>query len=98
MASLHTRNRIVVFRLSQEEYNNLRSACVAAGSRSLSDFTRSELMTMVRTDGRSSAIERKFVEIDRKLDEVYSFIKHASGRIASPEPSLAGADNGARRE
>jgi hypothetical protein len=98
MASLHTRNRIVVFRLSDEEYNSLRSACVAAGGRSLSDFTRSELLTVVQTDSRSSAIERKFVEIDRKLDEVYSFIKHASGRITSPEPSLAEADNGAMRE
>ena len=90
MASLHQRNRIVVFRLSQEEYNSLRSACVAAGGRNLSDFTRSELLTVVQTDGRGSALERKVVEIDRKLSDLQSLIQHVSERIGSPAPSLAG--------
>jgi hypothetical protein len=98
MASLHARNRIVVFRLTEQEYNTLRSACVAAGSRNLSDFTRTELMSLVQADSRSSALERKFVEMDRKLDELYSFMNRASGRIASPEPSLTGAGNGSGRE
>ena len=66
MASLHQRNRIVVFRLSQEEYSSLRLACVAAGSRNLSDFTRTELLTLVQPDPRESLIERKFMEIDRR--------------------------------
>jgi hypothetical protein len=90
MASLHQRNRIVVFRLSQEEYNSLRSACVAAGGRNLSDFTRSELLTVVQTDGRGSVIEQKFVEIDRKLGDLYNLIQRVSERICSPAPSLAG--------
>jgi hypothetical protein len=93
MASLHQRNRIVVFRLSQEEYNSLRSACVAAGGRNLSDFTRSELLTVVQTDGRGSALERKVVEIDRKLSDLHNLIQRVSERIGSPAPSLAGDNN-----
>jgi len=60
MASLHQRNRIVVFRLSQEEYNRLRSACLVAGGRNLSDYTRTELLSSLRSDSRDSLIEQKF--------------------------------------
>jgi hypothetical protein len=94
MPSLHARNRIVVFRLSEEEYNNLRSACVAAGGRTLSDFTRTELLTSVQMDGRNSLTEQRFIEIDRKLDDLYSMVQRVCERIASPEPSLAGGHNG----
>jgi hypothetical protein len=82
MPSLHQRNRIVVFRLSQDEYDRLRTACAAAGGRTLSDFTRSELLTLVQTD--TGGIERKFVEIDRKLSALQALVEHVSDRIAAP--------------
>ena len=94
MTSLHARNRIVVFRLSEEEYNNLRSACAAAGGRTLSDFTRTGLLALVQMDGRGSLTEQKFVEIDRKLDDLYGLVQRVCERIASPETSLAGNHNG----
>ena len=84
MPSLHQRNRIVVFRLSQDEYDRLRAACDAAGGRTLSDFTRSELLTLVQTDNGGSTIERKFVEIDRKLSALQTMIKQVSERITAP--------------
>jgi hypothetical protein len=84
MPSLHQRNRIVVFRLSQDEYDRLRAACNAAGGRTLSDFTRSELLTLVQTGNGGSILERKFVEIDRKLNTLQTMIKQVSERIASP--------------
>ena len=98
MTSLHQRNRIVVFRLSQEEYDRLRSACVAAGGRNLSDFTRSELLTVVQTDGRGSALERKLVEIDRKLSDLCNLMQRVSERICAPVASFAGDRNGSGRE
>jgi hypothetical protein len=84
MPSLNQRNRMVVFRLSQAEYDRLRAACVAAGGRSLSDFTRSGLLTMVETDNSDSVIERKFVEIDRKLNVLQALIQHVSESITPP--------------
>jgi hypothetical protein len=84
MPSLHQRNRIVVFRLSQDEYDRLRAACDAAGGRTLSDFTRSELLTLVQSDNGGSIIERKFVEIDRKLSVLQTMIKQVSERITAP--------------
>ena len=98
MATLHQRNRMVVFRVTEEEYNNLRSACNAARGRSLSDFTRSELFTVVQGDDHGAALERKFLEIDRKLNDVYSLIQGISERITAPGMSLAGGHNGSGRE
>src|ERR1039458_4234172 len=98
MATLQQRNRMVVFRLTEQEYNNLRSACNAAGGRSLSDFTRSELFTVVQSDGQGAALERKFLEIDRKLNDLYSLIERMFERITPPEMSLTGGQNGSGRE
>lgn len=98
MASFHKRNRIVVFRLTQEEYDSLKSACVAAGSRNISDFTRTELLAAVQGDGQGGALGRKVVEIDRKLDNLHTMIERVSERIASPEVVLARAQNGSGRE
>jgi hypothetical protein len=96
--SLRARNRIVVFRLSQEEYTRLRSACAAAGGRNLSDFTRTELLAAVQTDGRGAAIERRFLEMERKLDDLHTLIQRLSERVASPEPVFAGVQNGSGGE
>jgi len=95
MASLHQRNRIVVFRLTQEEYNSLRSACVAAGSRTLSDYTRTELLTLVQSDSRDSLIEQKFGEIDRKLADLYELIKNVAECVCSPGQDLVRAAHAA---
>ena len=46
MSVLKQRNRIVVFRLSDDEYESLRVACLRCG-RTMSDFTRSELLASI---------------------------------------------------
>jgi hypothetical protein len=43
MAVTKPRNRIVIFRLSEDEYETLQSA--SSGSRSLSEFARAKLMS-----------------------------------------------------
>ena len=89
MALLKQRNRFVVFRLTQEEYNAIKSACVAAGSRNLSDFTRTELLALIQADGRSCLVEQKLLEIDRKLADLQSCVERVSERMASPRPTFA---------
>lgn len=86
MPSLNSRNRIVVFRLTQDEYNSLKSACIAAGGRNLSDYTRSELLTLVQSGSLGAIVQRRFFEIDRKLTDLHDLIKHVSERFASEEP------------
>jgi hypothetical protein len=44
------RRRLISFRLTDEEYDRLRSLSAECGSRSLSDFVRSCVCTMLEAD------------------------------------------------
>ncbi|HEX3685190.1 MAG TPA: hypothetical protein VHU83_21825 [Bryobacteraceae bacterium] len=75
MSTPNPRNRVVVFRLTEEEYRSLKEACSAAGRRNLSDYTRSELLLALRADGAEMAIQRRFQEIDHKLRDLSHLLK-----------------------
>ncbi|HXM45730.1 MAG TPA: hypothetical protein VN924_31125 [Bryobacteraceae bacterium] len=64
------RNRIVVFRLSQEEYQSLKEACDRAGARNLSDFTRSEVLEYLNSDGSGGHMARRFTALEQQISLV----------------------------
>ena len=50
------RNRLISFRLSEEEYESLRALCVTEGARSVSDYARSTLcQVMTHGNGNGSS-------------------------------------------
>jgi hypothetical protein len=61
------RNRIVVFRLSQEEYRSLQEACSRAGARNLSDFTRSEVLECLNSDAIGGHLARRFTTLEQQI-------------------------------
>src|SRR3954462_5115289 len=67
VSSLNPRNRMVVFRLTQEEYTRLRDACKSKGGRNLSEYTRSELLAMLQSDSIAGLIQKRFGELEEKL-------------------------------
>jgi hypothetical protein len=89
MPLLKQRNRIVVFRLSQEEYDSLKAACAVAGGRSVSDYTRSELLACIQSDSIYSVVLRRFGELDRKLADLHELLEELSARIDSAAPVRA---------
>ena len=50
------RNRLISFRLSEEEYESLRALCVTEGARSVSDYARSALC-QVMTHGNGNGYD-----------------------------------------
>ena len=60
--SISPRIHNIVFRLTEEEFDHLKTASSAEGSRSLSDFVRSQTL---RASG-----EPAMVKVDKKLDEL----------------------------
>lgn len=66
MNDLRHRNRLVVFRVTQEEYEALQHACTEEGARTLSDFTRSRLLGEARIDAGSKLHDR-FIGIEQQL-------------------------------
>jgi hypothetical protein len=55
MSILKPRNRLVNFRLTEEEFGYLRDACMAQGARSISDFARSAVLRQADRSGSAGA-------------------------------------------
>lgn len=72
--SAKPRNRIVVFRLSQEEYSRLKAACDQRGSSTISAFTRSEVLSFLQTGANSDAFQRYFAELEGEIAGLKSSI------------------------
>jgi hypothetical protein len=69
MPLLKPRNRSVVFRLTEDEYESLRAACDRSGGRSMSEYARSALLSAIATNRarRSRSLERQLKEIESSL-------------------------------
>jgi hypothetical protein len=79
MPVLKPRNRVVVFRLTQDEYEDLKTVSSVRGARNISDFTRSELLTSIGQERRSeTALQGKLSDVDQKLSNLESKIQRMS--------------------
>ncbi len=74
MAILKRRNRLVVFRLSQDEYDGLRAACAKHGAASISAFTRAELMKSLERD-RQSAVSRQLSTLQSSVQRITQILE-----------------------
>jgi len=70
MVAQYPRNRIVVFRLTQAEFNSLKSACAERGGRNLSEFTRSELLSFLQGPSLERVVENRITEIQRQVGDL----------------------------
>ncbi len=73
MAVTKRRDRTVVFRLTQEEYQRLERACVSTGARNLSDYTRGQLLE--RSVLKTGRLENRLLNFDRRLSELQDAVR-----------------------
>jgi len=59
------RNRLVNFRVTEEEFEQLKSACDVQGARCLSDFVRQVILSSSGVDAESVAT--RVVTLDRRV-------------------------------
>ena len=93
MAVTKPRNRLVNFRVSEDEFQSLREACETGGARSISDFARCAVLTTPTGKGetedllrlRLALIEEKMGEVDAKLLLIARMLRDA------PAPAMAAA-------
>ncbi|MEO8028253.1 MAG: hypothetical protein ABI823_17345 [Bryobacteraceae bacterium] len=58
----------MIFRLTEDEYSNLQSACSTGGARSLSDFARTRLLSSLAPETPSmSSVEQKLADLQTQL-------------------------------
>lgn len=73
MSVLRPRNRLVNFRLSEDEFDRLKASCALQGARSVSDFARSAVLDRMDTSspGSHTSTPRQF-QMDNRLAELES--------------------------
>jgi len=73
------RDRLVVFRLTQEEYRRLQRESSRNGARSLSDYTRARLLEADRAGALSARqVEKRLARFDERLDEVQKVLRQVA--------------------
>jgi hypothetical protein len=83
MSLLKSRNRLVSFRLSAEEYDALKQVCIASGARSISDFARESVLHGIETRrGGRAFLGDDLATLSFRLEELDSALKNLSDLIA----------------
>jgi len=92
LAVLKRKSKMISFRLSEEEYANLRSVCENEGVRSVSDFARDAVHRLVRKQA-SSSIESVLQELVGRVDMLDRQVKRLALAVGEPEAKRAGQCN-----
>ena len=71
MAITKPRNRLLIFRLTQEEYATLQAASSEKGARSLSEFARAQLFGSVDTP----ALDQQLVELKTTVTRIAQMLE-----------------------
>jgi hypothetical protein len=106
MSVLNPRNRLVNFRLSEAEFDELKSVCLERGARSISEFARSAVLrslggqpTSGEADGEQvQNLERKVGTLEVRVDQLLNLISVAGATEPKPEmaPLQPAANGGVR--
>lgn len=95
MSVFRPRNRLVNFRLSDEEFDRLRLSCGAHDCRSISDFARQAVMDKIARGpesepGRLRSLDHKVAELESRVAQLLNLI-HVTGSSQAPAYTAAGA-------
>ena len=91
MPLMTPRNRIVTFRVSDEELESLFRACTQSGARSISEFARTATLEWARSQGaKRGFLVDDLATVAHQLEELNAELRDVSERIerllGSPEP------------
>ncbi len=81
MTAFKRRDKVLLFRLTQEEYDRLLAACTERGGRSLSDFARTKLLQRLEDDPRNPEIEGHLYRVNERLDQLQSAVQDVTGML-----------------
>jgi hypothetical protein len=93
MAISKPRNRVVLFRLTQEEFSEVQQACTAGAARSVSDYARARILGIGDTPSLAQ-LEHKISDLSRAVAHLTKIVEatnapRADAAAASYVPYLA---------
>jgi hypothetical protein len=77
MAVSKPRNRVVLFRLTQDEYNQVQEACASGAARSVSDFARARILGGPTDATSMTQIESRLAELSRTVERLTNVVETA---------------------
>ena len=85
---LNPKSRMISIRISDEEYEGLRSLCLSQGARSVSDLARTAMNQMLHITSdpanTGSSVELRFQELHGRLNLLDRRIEQLAGRLQEP--------------
>ncbi len=92
MAVLKPRTKLVNFRLSEEEFQNLRQASEQLGARSISDFARSAVLKTFGGDTQPDGLVHvRLSDLDHKVSEIESSMRQLREHLSNANVAVAAA-------
>jgi hypothetical protein len=94
MAMLKRRSRMVSFRLSEDEYVNLRILCETGGARSVSDLARDAVNRLIQPDSHVEVaaalrvLEGRVDRLDLKVQRLTTAGEQDTSREARESPEV----------
>jgi len=82
MSSFKVRSRLLNFRLSEEELENLRVACLLRGSRNLSEFARTAVLSSVEAQiDPDTAVRDRLDRMEARLAGLESVLQSLLNQV-----------------
>jgi hypothetical protein len=96
MSVFKPRNRLVNFRLSEEEFEKLKACCPMHGARSISDFARSSVLERlerppqapVEPTGRTNHLDHKVTELETRVEQLVNLLQAVGFTNTPGEPVM----------
>jgi hypothetical protein len=103
MSVLRPRNRLVNFRLSEDEFERLKGSCEAFGARSISDFARTSVLDRLDQNPASSPstgvvlnLGDKVAELEMRVGQILNLLE-ATGTATVSDHSMYDSARGDRQ-
>lgn len=96
MALLRPRNRLIYFRVSEDEYRQYNHMCESTGSRSISELARSAMRSMAQSSTNNGDLvteklmnlETMVCDLNRKLHEISVYLSKPASQSAETAQSV----------
>ncbi len=97
MPVLKRRNRVVNFRMSEEEYKNLEQFCISRGARSISEIARSAVFELIDGEEESAnfgsaaermrALQQRVKQLDGEVKRLARLVEGSLSPDSPPNPA-----------
>lgn len=103
MSVFKPRNRLVNFRLSNEEFERLKACCPMHGARSISDFARSSVLERLKSPPvdpsgqpeQATHLDHKVTALETRVEQLVNLLEAVGFTKAPGEPVMVRRANAA---